>query len=164
MQVQQHIACSSHPTARFAAFHKHLRYVAFVCSVPIAIAGHSMSHNPARSPDVLEHFSRRFLKAGASSEQPNAAAPQDCLLLWQISQLEYACGNVHIDLSELIDTVNCLYSFICDCGQAAVKDALVDEAGEVTTYLWSLIALQALCSLWSTIRHKAPRVSVQELQ
>lgn len=91
-----------------------------------------MSHDQAHSPDVSEHFPTRLVKAWASSEQPNAAALQDCLLLWQISQLNYPCGNVHIDLPELVDTVNCMYGFICDCGQAAVKDALVDEAGERT--------------------------------
>lgn len=91
-----------------------------------------MSHSRALSPNVSEHYPRRPVNAGTFSKYPDTAAPQDCLLLWQISQLDYVCRNVHIDLSELVDTVNCMYGVICDGGQAAVKDALVDEAGELT--------------------------------
>ena len=91
-----------------------------------------MSNNQVHLPDVSEHFPNRLVNAGAPSEHLNAAAPQDCLLLWQFSQLDYVCGNVHIDLPELVDTVNCMYGFICDGGQTAIKDVLVDEAGELT--------------------------------
>ena len=68
--------------------------------------------------------------AGAMFGHTNAAALQDRLLLWQLSQLDYVCGNAHIDLSELVDTINCMYGFVCDDEQTAVEDALVDEAGE----------------------------------
>lgn len=68
--------------------------------------------------------------SGVAARHYKAAVNQECLLLWQISQLDYVCGNVHIDLSELIDIVNYTYSFIGAHGQTAVEDALVDEAGE----------------------------------
>ena len=51
------------------------------------------------------------------------------LLLWQISQLNYICGSVHIELQQLISTINSLFGFLCEDNQAIVVDALVDEAG-----------------------------------
>ncbi len=51
------------------------------------------------------------------------------LLLWQISQLDYICGSVHIELQQLISTINSLFGFLCEDNQALVVDALVDEAG-----------------------------------
>ena len=51
------------------------------------------------------------------------------LLLWQISQLNYICGSVHIELQQLISTINSLFGFVCEDNQALVVDALVDEAG-----------------------------------
>ena len=51
------------------------------------------------------------------------------LLLWQISQLNYICGSVHIELQQLISTINSLFGFLCEDNQALVVDALVDEAG-----------------------------------
>ena len=54
------------------------------------------------------------------------------LLLWQISQLNYICGSVHI---QLISTINSLFGFLCEDNQAVVVDALVDEAGTVALAL-----------------------------
>ena len=51
------------------------------------------------------------------------------LLLWQTSQLNYICGGVHIELQQLISTINSLFGFLCEENQALVVDALVDEAG-----------------------------------
>lgn len=70
-----------------------------------------------------------MIKTRALSKQNGAAVSRDCLLIWQISQLDYCCGDVHIELAELVETVNSMYGFICDHGQTAVKDATVDEAG-----------------------------------
>ena len=57
------------------------------------------------------------------------------LLLWQISQLIYICGSVHIELQQLISTINSLFGFLCEDNQAVVVDALVDEAGTVALAL-----------------------------
>jgi len=57
------------------------------------------------------------------------------LLLWQISQLNYICGSVHIELQQLISTINSLFGFLCEDNQAVVVDALVDEAGTVALAL-----------------------------
>lgn len=51
------------------------------------------------------------------------------LLLRQISQLKYICGSVHIELQQLISTINALFGFLCEDNLAIVVDALVDEAG-----------------------------------
>ena len=51
------------------------------------------------------------------------------VLLWQISQLNYICGSVHIELQQLISTINSLFGLLCEDNQALVVDALVDEAG-----------------------------------
>jgi hypothetical protein len=51
------------------------------------------------------------------------------LLLWQISQLSYICGSVHVELQQLVSTINSLFGFLCEDNQALVVDALVDEAG-----------------------------------
>lgn len=69
-------------------------------------------------------------ETGVAARHHKAIVHQDCLLLWQISQLDYFCGNVDIDLSELVDTINCKYDFIGADGHTAIEDALVDEAGK----------------------------------
>ena len=80
------------------------------------------------------------------SRQSTAVLNQDCFLLWQISQLDNACGEIHVDLSELIATVNCTYSFICSDGQIPVQDALVDKAGIELLQKASVAWLHVACN------------------
>ncbi|KAL0041176.1 hypothetical protein WJX77_007704 [Trebouxia sp. C0004] len=61
------------------------------------------------------------------------------LLLWQISQLNYICGSVHIDLQQLVSTINSLFGFLCEDNQALIVDALPDEAGD-----WGYLACRSV--------------------
>lgn len=107
----------------------HMYSVGSACRVPLASVERSMSDTTAYSRGQSQLFPRLMIKTRALSQQTGAAVRQDCLLMWQISQLDYCCGDVHIELSELVETINSMYGFICDHGQTAVKDATVDEAG-----------------------------------
>ena len=105
--------------------------VCHLCSMPSPTQAHHISTSntsPSGDPeDVL--LPVLVPETGVAARHHKAIARQDCLLLWQISELDYLCGNVEIDLSELVDTINCLYGCIADNGQTAVEDALLDEAG-----------------------------------
>ncbi len=87
--------------------------------------GSAVHLNPPAMDNTKPHLPDALTAAGTSS-LPDLTQR---LLLWQISQLDYICGSVYLDLGQLISTINSMFGFVCSNRERPVLDALVDEAG-----------------------------------
>lgn len=73
------------------------------CRVPSPADDQHLSNSKTCQASAPEDCPNLMADSGVAARHYKAAVNQECLLLWQISQLDYVCGNVHIDLSELIE-------------------------------------------------------------